>query len=304
MTLFTLGSLSAGRIEVARAFESLAEKIREEQGERDLVFAGWLRLVRDAMAFYHRDDPATAYREVKEGVALLDAAMDPVGLSLARVYEGTVVLETGDALGADAIFTEANRLATLSGVRYSRVISRVYLARVRVSLGRPKEALTMLEETFDERDMFLSSLARAGASEAFLALGERGEARRSAELCLAAPATISLPQTLACSVLARLALAASEIDETLTHVERGMTIARTAAFPRCRSELTMARAEALSRSRQHAEARAAQAEAKARVERIAADLARAGLHHVAGRVAQAPREPTRADGSLKERDLP
>jgi hypothetical protein len=54
-----------------------------------------------------------------------------------------------------------------------------------------------------------------------------------------------------------------------------MAIAATAAFPRCRSELMMARAEALSRLRRSADARVVHAEAQARVERIAGDLARA-----------------------------
>ncbi len=276
MTLFTLGSLSAGRADAAHAFAARCERIREEHGEDDLAFGGWLRLVRDAVAFYNLDDPATAYREVREGVARFLSARDPVGLSLARVYEGTVVLETGDARGAEAIYGEALRVAREADVRYSKVIASGYLARTLVGLGRAGEALTLAESLLQERDLFLLSLARAAAGEALMALGRPEEARRHAGLKIAAPATISLPQTLACSILARLSLAESKIDETLAHAEQGLAIAATAAFPRCRSELLMTKAEALSRSRRGAEAASVRAAARARVERIANDLALAG----------------------------
>jgi hypothetical protein len=276
MTLFTLGSMSSGRSDIARAFADRCERMREAHGERDQVFAGWLRLIRDAMALYVDDDPAKAYRQVREGVELFDAARDPVGLSLARVYEGTCVLETGDAAGAEIVFRDAERLASLSDVRYSGVIARAYLARALVALGKPRDALALAEEIVTEPDFFLSSLARAGVSEAHMALGNKAESERAAELVMAAPATISLPQTVACSVLARLALTEGKMEAALLHAERGLTIAKGGAFPRCRSELQMAQSQALSRSRRGAEALVVQAEARARVERIAEGLALAG----------------------------
>jgi hypothetical protein len=122
----------------------------------------------------------------------------------------------------------------------------------------------------------LVSLGRVALAEAHLALGRSSEAKRIAELVMTAPATISLAQTAASSVLARVALSESDPEGALAHADRGLAIAAASATSRCRSELAMSKAEALDRLRRAGEARAVRAETRARVERIAASLGAIG----------------------------
>ena len=276
LTLFVMGSLSSGLLEAARAFLARFEQIQRANEDRDRDFGGWLRLARDGVALYTEDDIATAWREVQEGVQLFDEAMDPVGAPLARVYAGTVALEAGDAEHAEALFLDAERMAEASDVHYAKVIARGYRIRSRTYLGHHDDALALAESGFKERDAFLWSLARSGAAETYLAKGELERAKKLAEEVLLAPARISIPQTQACSVLARAALAQGDLESTLAHSERGLGIAACTALPRCRSELLIGKAEALARLRRREESAAARLEASSRVERIARGLSEAG----------------------------
>ncbi len=282
MALLTLGSLNSGRRDAAEMFAARFERIAAERGTRDPAFAGWLSLTRDALALYLADDVERGVREAQTGRQLFERSGDPIGRSLARIYEGVALFEVGDAAGARALHDAAIVLAKHHEVHYSEALATAQRARSLVDLGTTiddaRQAILSATPPAGERDMLIATIARLALAEAHLLAhalendpADLANAKAFAEKVLESGSS-SLPQASALEVLARVALVEGRLDEALALLDRGDAKAAITCYPRTRSGMAACRANALTRLGRTEEAARVRAEACARVDRIAQTL--------------------------------
>lgn len=265
--------LSTGQRGLVLRLRDRIEAASEGSDEVDLVFEGWLGLVRAHIALYGYDDLGVAVAGLERAQLCFSSVGDHLALALTEWKRAWLELELGRFEASErasaAVLALDGGKGTVAAISYATYFAGL----VRVLQDRCGEAIERFENLPEVGNFFLVGVCKVGLAMAHLCCDRLEEAKDSARQVVDDFGFLPVLQPQAKAVLAEIALRRGEAAEAIQLVDEALEQSRSVGitpFWASLAEVTLI--DALNRVGETERAAEEKKRARARLERIAATL--------------------------------